>query len=289
MVAAGCLALFVLLQAGWAVSLSPLVFVRDGNLWRMDTSGGSQQRLTTSGDCSAPSWSPDGARVVYVRTNERRQSLWVLNVHADTAAQFVGTVSQYMSPRWSPDGKSVACFRVDAAHAGVAQFDPYQLLKIDVASQAVTVLQGAITGPASIAWSPDSMQIAYSAGVEGTARINVVAAADGKMVHADVAKLSADTPEAVIGSLNWLPAGKIIYTTDVAEVDDRAVQVCEVTLAGPSQTLYTQSTEYTGIMPWGVSADSAGRMFLCWQASLGLLAGDKVTKLADNVSEATSR
>ena len=44
-----------------------MAFVRNGNIWLMDLDAKAQRQVTTTGDCSSPSWSPDGTRLVYLR------------------------------------------------------------------------------------------------------------------------------------------------------------------------------------------------------------------------------
>jgi len=70
-------------------------------------------RLTETGDCLQPTWSPDGKRIAYVRWFNGAGQLWVLDVEKDKPAalprrlmkDFPGSV---MNPLWSPDGKDIA-------------------------------------------------------------------------------------------------------------------------------------------------------------------------------------
>ncbi|MCX6582151.1 MAG: hypothetical protein NT166_18430 [Candidatus Aminicenantes bacterium] len=83
------------------------LFLMDGKTY--DTIG----RLTETGDCMQPTWSPDGKQIAYVRWLNDAGQLWVLDVEKDKTAalprrlmkDFPGSV---MNPLWSPDGKHIA-------------------------------------------------------------------------------------------------------------------------------------------------------------------------------------
>ena len=44
-----------------------ICFVRDGNIYIMNFDGSNQRQITDSGEDFAPSWSPDGKRILFER------------------------------------------------------------------------------------------------------------------------------------------------------------------------------------------------------------------------------
>lgn len=77
----------------------------DTALWIMDADGSRQRFLTNGG---SPRWSPDGTRILYVATGERRRQVFVRWMDAEGATSQVTRLEHGpMNPAWSPDGKSI--------------------------------------------------------------------------------------------------------------------------------------------------------------------------------------
>jgi TolB protein len=97
-----------------------LLFVRGGNLWLWQ--GASGGALTSSGDAIQPAWSPDGARIAYIRRVESFSDLMVMPASGGDPVQLTDDGSSspphsyeriYESiwafyPAWSPDGAEIA-------------------------------------------------------------------------------------------------------------------------------------------------------------------------------------
>lgn len=228
-----------------------------------------ERRLTTSGDCSSPSWSPDGTKLVYVRSTEYRNAyIWVLDVPAGTAARFTPKPSEYSCPRWSPDGKWVACFSYDDNVPFETEYTPSRLNKVNVQTKAVAVLRGDIWGAFSLDWSPNSAQIVCSYGTEGDATIAVVDAGDGHTVKRALHSIKRnDTPEVAIYSLNWAEPNRIVFCEEVW-VDACEQTIGQVTLDGIIQTIH----EFPE-----VNADDDGALSLSAVAGLPLLVSRRST------------
>ena len=147
--------------------------------------GSDQRRLTTELDLNlAPSWSPDGRRIVFVRYTNwlyyNRSSLALRGIYTmendgsdvrriDPLGEYTPSEKIAEGPVWSPDGKHLAYVigpglqldgpRPELPHdLYVMRSDGSEWRK--VATAPVGLMMG------SPSWSPDGLYIAY--GVEGT-------------------------------------------------------------------------------------------------------------------------
>jgi Tol biopolymer transport system component len=105
-------------QGATGPSVSPdgrlILFNHRDQIWVMDVHGTDQHALTR--DARAldlqPSWSPDGARIVFVRCTSpfgfQRCSINVMNADGTGVTKLLGGDSVNQSPEYSPDGSMIA-------------------------------------------------------------------------------------------------------------------------------------------------------------------------------------
>ncbi|AIT81269.1 alpha/beta hydrolase family protein [Novosphingobium pentaromativorans] len=113
-----------------------------------------------------PQISPDGSKIVYVRSSadimidKVEPSLWLVDVSTGEQRPLVAGPGAHMSPRWSPDGKRIAYVSSDGSSAP-------QLYVLWLASGASVNVTDLPDSPGALAWSPDGRQIAYTMRVPG--------------------------------------------------------------------------------------------------------------------------
>jgi len=113
-----------------------------------------------------PQISPDGSKIVYVRSSADVMadkvvpSLWLVDAATGSEQPLVTGPGAHASPRWSPDGKRVAYI------SGGGEGGP-QLHVMWLASGKSVKITGLPDSPGSLAWSPDGRQIAYTLRVPG--------------------------------------------------------------------------------------------------------------------------
>ncbi|WP_343222064.1 S9 family peptidase [Novosphingobium profundi] len=113
-----------------------------------------------------PQISPDGKRIVYVRSSADVMSdrlvpsLWLVDVASGAQRPLVAGPGAHFAPRWSSDGQRLAY--VSSVGEGAPQL---HVLWLD--SGADVALTDLPESPDSLAWSPDGSQIAYAMHVPG--------------------------------------------------------------------------------------------------------------------------
>ena len=174
----------------------------------LNGSNAIDQSRTTDSD-SDPDWSPDGTRIVFVRTPRvGGPELWIMNsdgsntrklvaLTADTGISFTDASDSSPRPRWSPDGTRIAfaaVFRPPGTN--VALFPSIYVINSDGTGLIQLTDNDLInTGPV---WSPDSRQIAWSAkdfinrqnwrvrvmNADGSGQRTLIISPDGDVNHA---------------------------------------------------------------------------------------------------------
>jgi len=107
-----------------------------------------------------PQVSPDGRRVVYMRTSmdimkdRSRSSLWVINTDGTDSRPLLSSRQSYAAPRWSPDGKRLIY---------IFGFEGGPQMYVRWMDTGQTALISNLTKtPGSLAWSPDGRWIAFT-------------------------------------------------------------------------------------------------------------------------------
>jgi Tol biopolymer transport system component len=181
------------------VAISPdgtrCAVVADGDLWMLETSGGSSTRLTTSPEPeSFPAWSPDGRRLTFTRGPDtfaidtsvpssdaqpfrpnatnlswsasgrlvyvRDRALWLTDVGGLNERQLVAADENpnvfYHAPRFSPDSRQIAFIKSLLNLSG-------QVWLVDALNSNAHALiaDRAVENPMDVAWILDGSELAY--------------------------------------------------------------------------------------------------------------------------------
>ncbi len=99
--------------ASWGAEAGLLAFVRGGNLWLADSSGGNARQLTSGGKVESPAISRDGQWVAWVvttgeRENAKREIFLAPTAGGPARKLNLPGIHEAWGPSFSPDGKKLA-------------------------------------------------------------------------------------------------------------------------------------------------------------------------------------
>ena len=149
----------VLLTSGGLPSFSPngdkIVFVRDAEIYTINTDGGNITRLTTnSANDSSPSFSPDGNKIIFVSGGE------IYTMNAADGSNVVRLTNDTLpadSPKFSPDGRKIVFVRTPVGQQGSSLFT----MNADGSNQVQITTPGSATDQ-SPSFSPDGSRIMFT-------------------------------------------------------------------------------------------------------------------------------
>ncbi len=141
-----------------------ILFVKDGDLWVLDSSGA--HALATGGTFSQPTWAPDGNSLAYVYRGTNFADIFVTDDQGQSQTRLTSSQSRILNdndwnfrPAWSPDGKQIAyvsdkasTFPVLSVMSAADGSGRHALATPGLQQQAVD----------AIAWAPDGSQLAIT-------------------------------------------------------------------------------------------------------------------------------
>ncbi len=200
---------------------------RDRNvdqLWTVPAAGGTPRRLTSGHADTAPVWSPDGARLAFLREGQ----VHVLAVDGGEPEQVSDLPLGAGAPVWSPDGARIAftasvdptdgsgpmvAQRLDYQADGAGRYGAVrsQLHVLDLDSGACRQVTDGREHAGQPAWSPDGRTVAF---------VRKVGADSDLTFRTAVSTLDVDDPKALprIVALSDGVAGTVSFAGDGASL-----------------------------------------------------------------------
>ena len=227
------------------------------DLWVMDGDGGSPVNLTNDQAYNlSPTWSPDGQRIAFARTNSfgpgpiipgsnsedsTDWDLWAIDADGGNLVQLTQGPSQDIRPAWSPDGRRIAYASIDeedtfAADLWVMDADGSNLVQL-----TPDYTDADSTYALRPAWSPDGRRIAYSFIRDGNVDIWVMDADGENPVNLTASSESESAP-------SWSPDGqRIAYRCQLGEED---YQICLMNADGTEQVQLIDGFRFANEPVW---------------------------------------
>jgi len=121
----------------------------------LDTS--KWRALTTDGHSKAPSWSPNGERIAYLRQSESfsGNDIYVTNVGGGQPVRITATTGWYSAPHWSPDGTRLVFSVFDE------ELHNSEVFIVNPDGSGLTNVSRHSSEDYSPSWSPDGSQLAF--------------------------------------------------------------------------------------------------------------------------------
>ena len=201
-------------EPAWSPGGTYIVFARDvtsdttddgDEIYIMNANGTGVKRLTNSAGADfSPSFSPDGARIVFSSTRHGNLELYSMNIDGTGVTRLTNTAASEDYPSWSPDNKKIA-FASDR-HGNV------EIYTMNANGSGVTRLTTNDDSDQVPDWSPDGTKIAFASDRDGDFDIFTMTAAGGTVTNI------TDDPGSEDFSPAWSPDGALItYDGDPAE------------------------------------------------------------------------
>jgi Tol biopolymer transport system component len=222
-----------------------IVYIRDGNVWTAKANGNDPRKLTTTGDCSAPRWSPDGTKIMYIQCGHGTAyvgDVWVTDTNGNNGKKLT-TSGDCTEASWSPDGTTIL-YRRELWDSGktleeTTQEDtPYtQLWCYDLSSRSARRLLPD-RNPCSPSWSPDGKWIAFLRSTETNSfKLEIVSpSGSGRRALANTERFND------VSSIAWSPSGNRIYCGYGNLTSRSGIEAFELPDLSPPGIIYRSSS-----------------------------------------------
>lgn len=143
----------------WSFDRRSIAFERDNAIVVADADGRAERVVATG--AADPDWSPDGAQLVFRRTDTRKPGLGIVSVDGGNAWSL--TTENDKHPSWSPDGRLIAFARCGASLAYCGSFgSQIHVVAPDGTGARARTEEGNETEDFAPSWASDSQRLVFA-------------------------------------------------------------------------------------------------------------------------------
>lgn len=199
-----------------------VAYSMDGNIWVINADGTDPVQLTTSGQDTAPVWSPDGSQILFTSNRDGDGEIFVMNADGSAQINITDNADGDYLASWSPDGTQIvfSSDRDGDPEIFVANAD-------GTSPQKLTDNTDFDTNPA---WSPDGSKIGFYSDRSGSYQIyRMDTDGSNQQLLADMSSLDTYV-------ISWSPDGSQIIFHSNHEGD---FEIYRINADGSSETNIT--------------------------------------------------
>jgi TolB protein len=184
------------------VAATRVLFVRDGQVWVVDSDGWGAHPVTRNVGALSPCWSPDGRYIAYSAFVAKGTVIDVQDLQTNTVKTLVATPGGLnTAPVFAPDGQSLVYAHGDEIGTDLFAANPFT----NDPGRRITVGRG--TDNTQPTFSPDGRQLAFTSGRSGHPEIYIT---DVDGTNADLLTPYAFGDENYRSGADWSPDGRVV-------------------------------------------------------------------------------
>ena len=132
-------------------------------IWTMNPDGSEQTKIpgTTEAD-ENPAWSPNGAKIAFVRQDSVGRNIYVMNPDGSGVTRLTEGPQVEFQPTWSPDGSKIAFVRSHVYDDGISSYSWTEIWVMNADGSGETRLTSDLRASSTPDWSPDGNKIAFT-------------------------------------------------------------------------------------------------------------------------------